>query len=132
MVFSRSKTTSDTRAFALVEILIAMAILSIVLLSIFSGVSSGIYVMSGNKNHTTAILIAKSQMNQFIDEKMRGPDLKDEPVEENQRFYLTRVTERYEHPLLGPLPAKKTTITVSWKERERDRSITISYVFAEL
>jgi len=109
-----------------------MAILSIVLLSIFSGVSSGIYVMSGNKNHTTAILIAKSQMNQFIDEKMRGPDLKDEPVEENQRFYLTRVTERYEHPLLGPLPAKKTTITVSWKERERDRSITISYVFAEL
>jgi type II secretion system protein I len=131
MVFSPLKTISDRQAFALIEILIAMAILSIVLLSIFSGVSSGIHVMSGNQNHTTAMLIAKSSMNEFINERMRGPDLKDEPVEENQRFFLTRVSERFEHALLGPLPAKKTTVTVSWKERERERSFSLYHIYME-
>jgi len=132
MAISASKSKSEAGGFALIEILIAMAILSIVLLSIFSGVSSGIYVMSGNKNQTMAMIIAKTRMNEFIDEKMRGPDLKDEPVEENQKFSLTRVTERFEHPLLGPLPAKKTTLTVSWKERERERSISLFYIFGEM
>ncbi|HRZ25615.1 MAG TPA: prepilin-type N-terminal cleavage/methylation domain-containing protein [Spirochaetota bacterium] len=132
MATSASKSKSEAGGFALIEILIAMAILSIVLLSIFSGVSSGIYVMSGNKNQTMAMIIAKTRMNEFIDEKMRGPDLKDEPVEENQKFSLTRVTERFEHPLLGPLPAKKTTLTVSWKERERERSISLFYIFGEM
>ena len=128
----RSMKMKNNRAFALIEILIAMTVLSIVLLSVYSGVSSGIHVMSGNKNHTTAMIIAKSSMIEFIHERMREPDVSDEPVEDNQNFYLTRTTERFEHPLLGPLPARKTTITVSWKERERPRDYTITYIYPEL
>jgi prepilin-type N-terminal cleavage/methylation domain-containing protein len=132
MAISISKTNSRKNGFALIEILIAMAVFSIVLLNIYPTISSGIVAMTGNKNHTTAVIIAKSQMNEFISQRMRGPDLKDEPVEDNQHFLLTRITDRFEHPLLGPLPAKQTTITVSWKEREKEKSISISYIFAEM
>lgn len=121
----------NKQGFALIEILIAMTILSVVLLSIFSSVSSGIYVMSGNKNHTTAMILAKTSMIDFIANKMRGTDITNEPIEENQSFYLTRISERFEHPLLGPLPARKTTITISWKEREKPREFTISYIYPE-
>ena len=63
------------KGFALVEVLIALSILSIVLMSVFTGITTTIHVMSGIKNHTKAMLIAKTRMNEFILDRMRGTDI---------------------------------------------------------
>lgn len=117
--------------FALIEILIAVTILSMVLLSIYSGVSASINAISKSKNATRAIIIAKSKMSDFITRKMRGPDLVMEPVEGYDGFFLTRTTLRFEHPLLGPLPAKITEIVINWKENDLMKKYRISYIFPQ-
>ncbi|MBP8987529.1 MAG: type II secretion system minor pseudopilin GspI, partial [Spirochaetes bacterium] len=66
--------------FTLIEILVAIAILSISMLAIMSAVSSGILGITKNKNLTTAMLIAQSQMNKFLIDNQRGPDLQDESI----------------------------------------------------
>ena len=117
--------------FALVEVLIAVAILSIVLLSIFSAVSTTLHVLSGVKDSTRAMLIARSKLNELTIHNMRGTDVSGEEVKSCPGFTWSRETVRYEHPLLGPLGAKKTVITVKWDERGRNRSYSLTYVYPE-
>lgn len=117
--------------FVLVEILIALAILSIVLLSVISGVTSSVYVISGMKNYTCAMLIARTRMNDFLLKNMRGTDIKDEPVKGYEGFKYTRVTKRFEHPMidLGPFSANKTDVIITWNERGAGREYKISYIY---
>jgi type II secretion system protein I len=115
--------------FVLVEILIALSILSTVLISVISGVTSSVYVISGMKNYTHAMLIARTRMNDFILKNMRGTDIRSQQVKEYPGFSYSRVTERFEHPLLGPLPANKTDLIVTWKERGRKMKYKISYIY---
>jgi len=121
----------EKKGFALVEVLIAVTILSIVLLSVFSGVSTTIYAMSGQKSYSRAMIVAKNKMNDFILENMRGLDLAHEQVEGYDGYSFSRETARFEHPLLGPLPAKKTVITVYWKDGEKEKEYSISFIYPE-
>lgn len=115
--------------FALIEVLIAVAILSIILMSIYSGISTSINIISGAKNFSRAMLIAKSKMNEFRAHRLRGTDLNRETVDEYPDFSFSRVSERFEHPLLGPLPAQKTVITVYWREYNIDKEYSIAYIY---
>ena len=115
--------------FVLVEILIALAILSTVLISVISGVTSSVYVISGMKNYTHAMLIARTKMNDFILKNMRGTDLKGQQVKEYPGFSYSRVTTRFEHPLFGPMQANITNVTVTWKERGKKKKYKISYIY---
>ncbi len=117
------------KGFVLVEILIALAILSTILISVISGVTSSVYVIAGMKNYTSAMLIAKSKMNDYILKNMRGTDIKGQKVKDYPGFSYSRVTKRFEHPLLGPLPANRTDIIVTWKERGRKKDYKISYIY---
>ena len=117
--------------FALIEILIAITILSIVVISLYSGVSTGSAVIAQNKNMTLAIMIAKNKLTEFKLEKMRGTDIKDEPIENYPGFTYTREIKRYENEMLGPIPAKIVVITVNWKQNISYRAYSISYVYAE-
>ncbi len=117
------------RGFALIEVLIAAAILSVVLLSVISGVSTGINVITGNKNLTRAVLIAKSKLNEFKLLNMRGPDLENEPVEEYQNFTYSRRIQRYEHEMFGPIQANRVEIIVRWKEGETEKRYSLSYIY---
>ena len=87
--------------------------------------------MTGQKNYTKAMLIAKNKMNEFILEKMRSLDVNHEQVEEYEGYTFSRVTERFEHELIGPLPAKKTVITVHWLEGDKERNYSVSYIYPE-
>jgi len=122
-------TSKKTRGFALIEILLAIAILSIVLLSVFSGVSTSINVLSGSKNHTKAMIIARSMLNEFILKRQRGTDLSKMPLEDYPGYFLSRVSERFEHDLLGPIPAKKTKIIISWNDKGKERNYSITYIY---
>ena len=115
--------------FALIEVLIAAAVLSIILLSIYSGISTSANVITRSQRHTTATMLAKSKMNEFILDGFRGMDINEQPIEDFSNFYLSRETVRYENPLAGPLPANKTTITISWKENQRERKYELVYIY---
>jgi len=115
--------------FAIIEILIAVALLSVVLMSIISGVSAGIHAIAGNKNITRAAMVAKSRLNEFKTLNMRGPDLENEPVEEYPGFTYGRKIERYQHEVFGPIPAQRVEILVKWKERDVEKKYTLSYIY---
>lgn len=115
--------------FTLIEILVAIAILSISLLGIMSAVSSGIIGITKNKNLTIAMLIAQTQMNKFLIDNQRGPDLQDVSVPEYPGFTFSRTITRYENPMIGPIDAYKVIITVKWTERNKERIYSISYIY---
>jgi len=120
---------NNKNGFALAEIMVSLAILSIILLSIFSVVSRSIFAISGNKSHTKAMLIAESKLNEFILDKMRGLDISRKPVKDYKGFNFSRKTKRFEHSMIDPLPAKITTVIVKWKEKGRDRKYELSYIY---
>ena len=115
--------------FALIEVLIAAAVLSIILLSIYSGIATSVNVITRAQHHTTATMLAKSKMNEFILDRFRGMDVNEEPIENFDRFYFSIETIRYENPFLGPLPANQTTITISWKESNREKKYELIYIY---
>ncbi|HDP79252.1 MAG TPA: prepilin-type N-terminal cleavage/methylation domain-containing protein [Spirochaetes bacterium] len=119
------------RGFAIIEILVAITILSIAMLAIISGVSGGIIAISENRNRTLALIIAESKLNEFVLYRRRGSDVRDEPVKEYPGFSYDRIIKRYEHALFGPVDAKKVEIIIKWKERGRPRTYTLSNVYSE-
>lgn len=121
-----SKTKSG---FVLIEVLIAVTILSVVLLSVYSGISSGINIIGNSKNYTRAMIAARSLMNEFRHEKMKGVDMKDEPVSNYPDFIYDRVSERYDNPMLGPLPVNRTSIKVKWKYKGIENSYELTMVY---
>jgi type II secretory pathway pseudopilin PulG len=125
------KTPGKSAGFAIVEILVAITILSVALLAIASGVSSGILAISGNKNMSRAMIIAKSRLNEFLLYNTRGTDIQTEPVREYPGFFFTRKISRYEHEVFGPVNARRAEFTVSWDERGSRKSFSLSYLFFE-
>lgn len=128
----RSDNTSNflhSRGFALIEVLIAVTILSVVLLSVYSGISSGINIVSNSRNYTKSMIIARSLMNDFRNVNMRGPDLHDNPVQDYEGFTFDRITERYELELAGPIELNKTVITVKWKYKSNTNRYDLSMVY---
>lgn len=129
MSSNNSSQAATTRGFALIEVLIAVAILSVVLLSVYSGISSGINIISNSRNYTKSMIIAKSLMNNFRNENMRGPDIHDAPVEDHEGFTYDRITERYELALAGPITLNKTAITVKWRYKGNINQYQLSMVY---
>ena len=115
--------------FVLIEVLIAVTILAVVLLSVYSGISSGMNIIGNSKNYTRGMIIARSLMNEFRSDGMRGVDMKDEPVKNFTDFSYDRVSERYENPMLGPLPVNKTAIRVKWRYKGIENSYELTMVY---
>lgn len=128
LILKRSETAKFFNGFALIEVLVAASIASIVVLSVYSGVITGGMSVQKNAKLTRAIIIAKNKLAEFRLNSYRGTDLLREEVKEYPEFKYTRVTERYENPLFAMLPAKKTVITVEWDEKGK---YTLYTVFIE-
>jgi prepilin-type N-terminal cleavage/methylation domain-containing protein len=123
------ESTCGENGFVLIEVLIAVTILSVILLSVYSGISSGMNIVGNSRNYTRAMIIAKSLMNEFRTDKMKGVDIKGSPVTDNPEFIYDRITERYENPMLGPLPASKTEIIVKWKYKGVENRYILAMVY---
>lgn len=123
------RKNQEAHGFALIEVLVALAILSIVLISVFGAVMNGITVLRGSGNFIRAMIICRSSYHQFTLDRMRGADVHEKPVVGYDGFYVSRITERFEHPLLGALPARKTTFTVTWREQSKERHYSASMVY---
>jgi prepilin-type N-terminal cleavage/methylation domain-containing protein len=125
LILTRSETVKSCKGFALIEVLVAASIASIVVLSVYSGVITGTMSIQKNAKLTRAIIIAKNKLAEYRQNGMRGTDLLREEVKEYPDFKFTRVTERYENPLFAMLPSKKTTITVEWDEKGKYSLYTV-------
>lgn len=123
------KDTRRSAGFALIEVLIAVTMLSVVLLSVYSGISSGINIIGNSRNYTRAMIIAKSLMNEFRFDHMKGVDMRDEAVENYPDFKYDRISERYENPLLGPLIVNKTAIKVKWKYKGVENNYELTMIY---
>ena len=121
----------NKNGFSIIELLIAVAILSVVLLGVLSGVAAGIVAISSNENRTKAMLISKNVLNDFILDKMRGIDLKDRQIEEYPGFTYDRTITRFEHELFGPLDANKVEFIIRWEERGKPRDYKLVYIYPQ-
>lgn len=124
------KTSNKKKGFALIEILVAITILSIALLGIMTGVSSGVVAIAANQDLTRAMLVANSKLNEFLLDEMKGTDIQKESVKEYPGFSYSRNITRYEHQMFGPIDAQKVEITVYWQDRHKEKSYSISYIYA--
>jgi prepilin-type N-terminal cleavage/methylation domain-containing protein len=120
----------STKGYALIEVLIAVTIISIVIMTVYSAVTSGSRAIASYKNITNSVIIAKSILSEF---KLTKPklDLSDKPVSGFEGFTYSRTIERYENPLLGPISANKLNIIVKWMENNHEKKYTLEYIFPE-
>lgn len=118
------------KGFALIEVLIAMSIISVVILSIYSGVSAGAVSISQTKDLTNAVMIAKSKLNEFKLARYRGTDLNNQEVENFPGFTYDREIKRFEHELFPRIPAQIVTITVKWEQKNIEKEYKLEFVYA--
>ena len=130
-----SYAAKKNTGFVLLEVLIAVTILSIFLLHVHSRVTTNMNIIGDSKNETKALMIAKSLMNEFRHNNMREADISDAPVDKDNYpdFTYDRTTIRYEDgfitPLIEPLIINKATITVKWKYKGKERSSELSMIY---
>ena len=120
---------NSRNGFTLIEVLVALAVLSVALVGFYSITSSSINSIKNAKNYGTAVIIAKTKLNEFKMNRMRGPDFSEEPVAGYDSFLCSRATSNFEHPLLGMANAKRAEITVLWKEKSKDQKYAISFIY---
>ncbi len=123
------KNKKKNYGFVLIEVLIAVTILSVILLSVYSGISSGMNIIGNSRNYTRAMIIAKSLMNEFRSEHMKGVDMKNAPVKNYPDFNYDRISERYDNPMLGPLIVNKTSIIIKWKYKGVENNYKLNMVY---
>lgn len=131
-LYRKQKKSDSGRAnqgFVLIEVLIAVTILSVVLLSVYSGISSGINIVGNSRNYTIAMMSGRSLLNEFRTNNMRGPDMKDVPIEGYPDFRYDRTSSRYDNPLFGPLPVQRTEIIVKWKYKGIENNYRLQYIY---
>jgi len=118
---------------ALIEVLVSLAILSPVLLRIYLAFMLSINIIDDSKNHTKAMIIAKSLMNEFRNNNMREADISDSRVANYPDFTYDRETIIYEDdfitPMIKPLIVNKTTIKVKWRYKDKDKSSELSMIY---
>jgi len=124
-----SRVSKIKHGFALIEILIAMAILSVILLSVYSAISVSINNIKNAKNYSTAMIIAKTKLNELKMNRMNDPDFSEEPVAGYDSFLCSKTTSKFEHPLLEMMDAKRTEITVLWKENDKEQKYVVSFIY---
>lgn len=127
--FRKQIKSEPAGGFVLIEVLIAVTILSVILLSVFSGISSGINIIGNSRNYTIAMMSGRTLLNDFRSSNMRGSDIKDAPVEGFPDFRYDRTSGRYENPLLGPLPVMKVEIVVKWNYKGIQNTYNLQYIY---
>ena len=106
--------------FALIEVLIALAVLSIIILGVYTGLIKSIKMVTEAEDLTNAMTIVRSKLTEFRINRYREPDMSLEEVEGYGNYLYSRTTTNYESELLGPLPAKRTEIKVFRRKHNKE------------
>jgi prepilin-type N-terminal cleavage/methylation domain-containing protein len=121
--FGNKRRRRLRRGFTLLEVLVAMAVLSVMLLALYQAYGSNIYLQSFNRSLWRAVLHAQNELSRY--ERMPPP-----PISVSEGDYDE------EHPLAGyhwkrsitnasPIPGvqvRQVALELSWKEGDVTRS----------
>ena len=118
------------RAYALLEILIAIAVLSTALLPVYSSVSRRLEALSRTESSLKAALYCRNLISEFRLEPFKT-DVSGKEIKNDSRFTYSIEIKRYENPLLGPFAASKVTATVFWNENGNAKSMKLSYIYPD-
>ena len=120
----------QNEAYALLEILIAIALLSTAVLPVYVSVSQQFSAISKTSDSMKASIYCRNIMNEFRIEPSKV-DLKDKEIKDNPKFKYSIEIKRFEHVLLGPLEAKTVKVTVSWNENGAEKTKSLSYIYPD-
>ena len=121
-------TSSNRRGFTLVEVLVALAVLTIALSGMMQLFSTGMRAAAGAEARTIAVLLARSRLAAIgIETPLVAGDSEGEW---DERFRWTARVSLYEDPGLGEATAAgvphRVSVTVSWGEVPGGGSVTLT------
>ena len=120
----------QNEAYALLEILIAIALLSTAVLPVYVSVTRQFAAIAKTSDSLKASIYCRNILNEFRIEPAKV-DLKDKEIKDNPKFRYSVEIKRFEHVLLGPLEAKTVKVTVKWAENGSEKSKSLSYIYPD-
>lgn len=111
--------------FTLLEVLIAMAVLSIALVAVFELFSSGLRGIASSVDYVEAVVKGEAKMREILDDDNIGEKTWQETSEDGFRFDATirkSDTERSENL---PVELLDVSLTVSWNRGKKDRMLKL-------
>ncbi|MCZ6676729.1 MAG: prepilin-type N-terminal cleavage/methylation domain-containing protein [Candidatus Poribacteria bacterium] len=122
-------STADERGFTLIEIIFTLAILSFALPTLLRSFTIGARGQAISQNRTTALYLLRFRMAEI--ELVGYPDIGEDDGEfgENSRFRWHSDVQEVESEELEGL--RLATVTVTWQERGKEKSISMNTYFAD-
>lgn len=116
---------SGEKGFTLLEILVALAIMSIALVVIFQLFSANMKGIVASGDYVDAAMIAESQMRQVLDDDNLAPKSWTKVTDDGQTVdaVVTEVDTKRTENL--PVELLKIDVTVHWTKGVRERTITL-------
>jgi len=117
--------TNASRGFTLLEVLVAMVLLSIALVAIFELFSAGLRGIARSDEVTNAVILAESKMREVLDDDTLAEKTWTESTEDGYQIVtVVRSTadDRTENLQIKLL---EINLTVSWIKDSKERSFTL-------
>lgn len=111
--------------FTLIEVLVALAVLSLALTSIFQLFSANLRGISAADEYAAAVVAAESKMREILDSDKLEEKSWDETTDNGYRIEasITRTAEDKTENL--PVRLLEIRLTVSWSDSIKERSLTL-------
>jgi len=111
--------------FTLLEVLIAMAVLSIALVAVFELFSSGLRGMSASVEYAEAVVKAEAKMREILDDEAIAAKSWQETSEDGYRYDV--VIKKTDEDRTDKLPVDllDITLTVNWTRGIKERTLKL-------
>ncbi|MDA8083403.1 MAG: type II secretion system protein [Nitrospiraceae bacterium] len=111
--------------FTLLEVLIAMAVLSIALVAVFELFSSGLRGLSASDEYVIAAVKAEAKMREVLDEEKLEEKSWQETSDDGYRFDVAIKKTDAERTEMLPVDLMEVSLTVSWTRGVKERSLSL-------
>ncbi|MGC2061614.1 MAG: type II secretion system protein [Thermodesulfovibrionales bacterium] len=119
----RRRITAE--GFTLLEVLIAMAVLSIALVAVFELFSAGLRGMAASVDYVEAVVKAEAKMREILDDEDMAEKSWQETSEDGYRFDASIKKTEEDRTDNLPVELLDISLTVSWSRGIKDRTLKL-------